>query len=123
MVRTIAYNSFLKKMMKWVKVLQIGTTIVLLLLALIQNIVTIYLGGNPIKVSSYIIILLIQCIFTLLMLKVMLVNLHRTEAWLIWLGSWWLGNVIMSGGITFTPSLLGVPLMISSFILILATHS
>lgn len=128
MRKPVESESFLNTMINLVKMVQIGSTLLLIVLTLSMNFSMMTYNGYPVSSTIYISVLVIQCICSLLMLRSLAKSVLRRKAWLIWLTSWTLGQIsIVSFGaqasIHSNFSIFGAPLAITSFILIIATHS
>jgi predicted neutral ceramidase superfamily lipid hydrolase len=128
MRKPVEKESFLNTMINLVKMIQIGSTLLLIILTLSTNLSMITYNGYPVSLLVTLSVLIIQCLLSLLLLRSLAKSVLRRKAWLIWLTSWALGHIsIVSFGaqasINSNLSIFGAPLAITSFILIIASHS
>lgn len=128
MRKPVENESFLNAMINLVKMVQIGSTLLLIVLTLSMDFSMMTYNGYSVSSTIYISMLVIQCTCSILLLRSLAKSVLRRKAWLIWLTSWALGQIsIVSFGaqasIHSNLSIFGAPLAVTSFILIIATHS
>jgi hypothetical protein len=128
MRKPVENESFLHTMISLVKVIQIGTTFLLIILALTRNFSMITYNGYQVNPMVYLLVLVIQCICSLLLLRSLAKSVLRRKAWFIFIVSWALGeiSIISSSGeasIHSSLTLFGTPLTVTIILLIIASHS
>jgi hypothetical protein len=124
----IRKETFLLKTLQLVRVIQIGSTLFMLVLVGLGKLSLVTYNGQAIQATTYMGILVIQCICSWLLLTSLVKKVLRRKAWLIWLLSWGLGEISfiaqgISASFRSSLSIFGAPLMIASLVLIIATHS